>query len=404
MSLARYLANGHGETCCILCQAGWLWQAELGVASREFRRLVLEHRRRYAEHAMCAAASGRCVDCGGVHNWARYVKAPALEECSLALKQCKPPPWVCHFGAGVLCSTYRAALFLRSPYWTAWEILEAAGRGSRAGQDLESEEGVDGDPSEGSDSKYARSCAEGVQNQVDALRSQGIHARRQLGGVRISPRAELTTAFPTTKPSALPREYEDAADVRQAAALFWIMQVECRADLPWLEAKMMDELVNYFQTLAERHFAQGWRALVGYASDMLAGFRGYWMGRLLQAKAVAYAGIYQPSLVIYLDGRWSFAETPTWSCLLKRACYRYLLHKGVFRKRMSPVLSFIDIDTHAYAHNFEAYALKGGCYRFAGFLDRGLDPTSPHSGDVLLFMEKYVEAGAFVISGAEILA
>jgi hypothetical protein len=137
----------------------------------------------------------------------------------------------------------------------------------------------------------------------------------------------------------------------------------------------------------------------------LADFRGYWIGRLLQAKAVAYAGIHKPSLAIYLDGRWSFAETPTWSCLLKRACYRYLcLHGGVFRKRMSRVLRFIDIDTHAYAHNFEAYALKGGCCRFAGFRDRGHDPASPHNEDVLVFMEKYLEAGAFVVVGAEILA
>jgi hypothetical protein len=46
-------SRGHSG---ILRLVGWLWQAELGAASKETRQLVLEHRRSCAVQAMLSAA------------------------------------------------------------------------------------------------------------------------------------------------------------------------------------------------------------------------------------------------------------------------------------------------------------------------------------------------------------
>jgi hypothetical protein len=221
--------------------------------------------------------------------------------------------------------------------------------------------------------------------------------------VRISPLAELTTAVEDMNPRTLPQEHEDAADVRLAAALCWIARADCRAELPWLQEMAIKELVQYLRSIATRSFALGWRAVVGYVSDMLVGFEGCWIRRFLQAKTVVYAGLGEgASLDILLDGRWSFANQSAWAPQLKNACRELLsIRNEFFHKLMGRGLMRVDFDTGHHG-SFEGYATSEGCFRFAEYRGDRLRHLH-HNGDVLLFMEKYPEA-AYVVVGANISA
>jgi DNA-binding transcriptional MerR regulator len=464
MSLARSFANGHAEDCCILCLAGWLWQAELGVVSRELRELVLEHRRCHAMQSMRTAAVGRCVDCGDSHDWTTYWPAFQYDEIDgqHPLDRCTPPPWICSFREGTIASIYRAALFLQYPHWSAREIINVARNGvwharacpgfcsqraqESAGreryyyerevhqqyQDLygeekglhineiqsysNAEEEDDDHSSAFAEGMAAQQCA--IQGQValrdqrlksiqtqhyDAIRSQRMQARRMLGGVRISPFTELTTAVKDMNSRALPQEHEDATDVRLAAALCWIARADCRAELAWLLGMATKEIVQYLRSVATRSFALGFRAVVGYVFDMLVGFDGCWTRRLLQARTVAHAGAEEgASLDILFDGRWSFRNKFTWSSGLKNLCRELLSKRNeFFYEHMERGLKRLDVDTRHHG-NFEGYASSEGCFRFAEYRGDGLRHLH-HKGDVLFFMEKYPEA-AYVVVGANISA
>jgi hypothetical protein len=446
MTLAASLVNGHVEDSCILCLAGWLWQAEVGVVSRELRQLVLWHRRCHAEQAMRRTATGRCMDCGLVHEWTHYSPTPTFDDFIPSSERCKPPPWVCHFGAGTICRTYRAALFLQHPDLSAWEVVTCAAgesehmRGCTAFGGSLVENKVDRDLDylldddifqeeyfgifvEESDND-ANASVESVEarrdtsrqiitdttriiqtRHYDAIRSQGVQARRVMGGVRMSPQKELTTIFCDMHPELIPRENEDAAELRLAAALCWTIRADCRAELPWLAKKMMEEIAQFMRSIADKSFALGWQAVVGYVSDMLVDFEGQWTKRFLWASAATRAGdeiddrhIKQTSLDIFLDGRWAFTNRSTWSAQLKSIYFDLLLGRNkIFRKYMSRGLRYLDIDICEVQK--EAYASREGCFTFAEFHGS----CSARRGDVFLFMEKESEP-TYQVVGAEVAA
>jgi hypothetical protein len=146
---------------------------------------------------------------------------------------------------------------------------------------------------------------------------------------------------------------------------------DCALELPWLERNFQREVALHLGAIAQRHLQLGWRSVVGYVSDFLQGFVGVWLPRLLLATAAA-----EGTLSAHGQGLPRGAR--------RELCFEHLwLRNELFRKQMRGPF---DVDAFPAA-DFELYAQRGDCCRFAGFCYEGWCPSSPRNGDVLLYME-----------------
>jgi len=462
-SLRRHSSDGP----CFLCSLGWFWQAQLGVTSQTWRRDVLAHRLLQAQTNISGTEevdAGRgtwCASCETHHMWSAYVpigKGSSKEVRDemmdgQRIENCRPPPWICRFGDGVVIdSSYRALLYLCSPYWGAYEIVTAA-QGEcdqwkpspNLARSTSSHQGIDNESDDDENVGYR------IRHVSGATWQQQKEARLALGGVRLTRKEHDTLQLGDLGDDYIPREVEDIQCVCLAAALFWDLRMGCQAEHDWLLTKALDEIVEHLCALARHYFSRGQRAIIGYVDDMLgedlpggSSYRGYWTKWFIAAHSIRHRGTLtgyrsicgnlpsrEASLDIYFDGRWSFPNKVNYTDELRQFIHNHIwISNEVLCKKLrqeccghevacdyatrtwphpqqhtTRVFASLDID-NSFGEVFEQYASNERAVRIAGFrYDEAnwMLRRTEGKGGVHVALEKHKEI-EYGVSGADIVS